>query len=440
MVHRNGELPITAGALLAAVAAMAATSLVAAAAPSAVAAAGPAPVRAPAHAPALTELPFLPDDWYSEPTGLNEEGAISGYSTPSDGMYPANYRDRAVRWDSDDTIHALPPASGDLYGRATEINGSGTTAGYSWSAGTSQSARQGHAVRWSGTGDVTPLAPVPGDTFSRPAALNDAGAVAGTSWKGDVSPDEGHGVVWKPDGTLVTLPALPGDAYSAPVAINGAGEAVGYSWNGGLSTRHAVKWSPGGAATDLGALVRAKWPRHDSSSAFGINDSGTVIGSAARAEPAGPTEPHAVEWADDGTVQDLGLNASAASISDNGTVSGFRRATDGSVRTTATRWAPDGTPTLLALPGDMRGNSNGAQVNDAGTVAGYAWDGIPSRENKRAVRWAADGGAVDLGSAPSDPYSSALFVNSGGTIAGVSIRTPIYTYLPGTHHAVVWRS
>ncbi|MEV0263766.1 hypothetical protein AB0I49_20830 [Streptomyces sp. NPDC050617] len=424
MVNRNDKLPITAAAFLAA------ASLVATAAPSAVA--------DPAPAPALTALPFLPGDWYSQPTGLNEEGAVSGYSTSPDGMYPANYRDRAVRWDSDDTIHALPPAPGDLYGRATEINNSGTTAGYSWSAGTSQSARQGHAVRWSGTGDVTPLAPVPGDAFSRPAALNDAGAVAGTSWTGDVSPDEGHGVVWKPDGTLVALPPLPGDAYSAPVAMNGTGEAVGYSWNGGLSTRHAVKWSPGGAATDLGALIRAKWPQHGASSAFGINDSGAVIGTAARPEPAGPVEPHAVEWGDDGTVKDLGLNASATSISDQGIVSGSRR-TDISVKATAVRWAPDGTATPLALPGDMRGNGNGAQVNDAGTVVGDAWDGIPSRENKRAMRWGADGSAVDLGSAPSDPYSSALFVNSDGAIAGVSIRTPLYTYLGGTHHAVVWR-
>ncbi|MEV0278838.1 hypothetical protein AB0I22_20980 [Streptomyces sp. NPDC050610] len=422
--HRRRTRGVTAAVFLAA------TSLLVTAAPSAVA--------DPPPAPALTALPFLPGDWYSEPTGLNAEGAISGYSTPPDGIYPANYRDRAVRWAPDNSITALPPAPGDLYGRATEINAAGTTAGYSWSAGTSQSARQGHAVRWDGDGDVTPLAPLPGDTASRPAALNDAGAVAGSSWTGEASPDEGHGVVWEPDGTLLPLPALPGDTHSAPTGMNSAGEVVGYSWNGGLSARHAVKWSSTGVATDLGALVRATWPQHDAGVAVGINDSGTVIGQAFKAHPAGRSEPHAVKWGADGSVTDLGLNAGATSISAQGIMAGSRRL-DISVRQTAVRWAPDGTAAPLALPGGLSGHGTGAQVNDAGTVVGDAWDGNPSRENKRGMRWAPDGTAIDLGSAPSDPYSSALFVNSGGTIAGVSIRTPLYTYLPGTHHAVVWR-
>ncbi len=399
----------------------------------------PSAAADPPPAPALTALPFLPGDWYSEPTGLNEDGAISGYSTPPDGIYSANYRDRPVRWDSDNSITALPPAPGDLYGRATEINDDGTIAGYSWSAATSQSARQGHAVRWNDAGEVTPLAPLPGDTFSRPAALNDAGAVAGTSWTGDASSDEGHGVLWQPDGTPLPLPALPGDTYSVPTAMNSAGEVVGYSWKGGLSARHAVRWGPAGAATDLGALAHATWPQHDASVTFGINDSGTVVGQVSRAYPASQSEPHAVKWDEDGAVTDLGLNAGATSISAQGFMAGTRRV-DVSVRQTAVRWTPDGTATPLAPPGGLSANTTGFQVNDAGTVVGHAWDGNPSRENQRAVRWSADGAAVDLGSAPSDPYSSARFVNAGGTIAGVSIRTPIYTYLAGSHHAVVWRS
>ncbi|MEU7043259.1 hypothetical protein AB0A77_19650 [Streptomyces varsoviensis] len=399
----------------------------------------PAAVADPPPAPALTALPFLPGDWYSEPTGLNEEGAISGYSTPSDGIYSANYRDRPVRWAPDNTITALPPLPGDLYGRAVAINDAGTTAGYSWPAATARSARQGHAVRWDSDGGGTPLAPLAGDTFSRPVAVNDAGAVVGTSWSGDeVSPDEGHGVLWRPDGTLLPLAALPGDAYSVPTAVNGAGEAVGYSWNGRLSATHAVKWSPGGAVTDLGALARARWPQHDASGTFGINDSGTVIGQVFKAYPTSRSEPHAVKWENDGTITDLGPDAGAASISPQGLMAGSRRL-DGAVRQTAVRWAPDGTATALTPPVGRSADTTAFGVNDAGTVVGHSWSGNPSRENQRAMRWGVDGAGVDLGSAPSDPYSSARFVNSGGTIAGVSIRTPIYTYLAGSHHAVVWR-
>ncbi|MGW1592808.1 hypothetical protein [Streptomyces sp. NPDC002343] len=81
-----------------------------------------------------------------------------------------------------------------------------------------------------------------------------------------------------------------------------------------------------------------------------------------------------------------------------------------------------------------------ADIDDAGVVAGDLWSGNPARENRLAVRWAADGTPTLLGTAPGDPYSAATLVNNSGTLAGGSIKTPLATYPAGSHHAVVWRS
>ncbi|MBB5939776.1 hypothetical protein [Streptomyces zagrosensis] len=411
-------------------AALAAASLVVGVAPAAVA-------DSPESAPTLTQLPFLPGDWYSEPTGLNDDGVIVGYSTPSDGIYSANYRDRAARWNPDNSIAALPPAPGDVFSRATGVNSDGTIAGYSWPTATADAARHGHAVRWD-DGIATALPPLAGDPHTRPAAINEAGVIAGASWEGEGGHTEGRAVTWKADGSVVSLPPLSGDTFSVPLDINNAGIVVGYSWSGRLSATHAVQWSPDGTPTDLGALIRKRWPDHDSSYADEINDAGAVIGNASRAYPQSNTDPHAVRWDADGTTRDLGLRASASAINAQGDIAGSYPI--GDTRRAAQLWSADGTSTALPFPAGMENNmGDGATLNDSQTVVGNVWSGNPSRENKLAVRWQPDGSAINLGTAPGDPYSSASFVNAEGTIAGVSIRKPIYTYLAGSHHAVVWR-
>jgi len=83
---------------------------------------------------------------------------------------------------------------------------------------------------------------------------------------------------------------------------------------------------------------------------------------------------------------------------------------------------------MRALPG-LTGNAGASDINDAGQVSGYAWDGTATQ---RAVVWTADGTLTPLGTLGG--HSLAAAINSRGDVVG-------YSYAPspgGSMRAVRW--
>jgi probable HAF family extracellular repeat protein len=108
--------------------------------------------------------------------------------------------------------------------------------------------------------------------------------------------------------TITDLGTFPGGNSSYAYGINDSGQVVGYSATADGSG-HAFLWQDG-TMTDLGTL-----PGDSVSNAYGINDAGQVIGVSATVSG----EPHAVAvlW-QNGTMTDLGALLGAPFIAVNG--------------------------------------------------------------------------------------------------------------------------
>jgi probable HAF family extracellular repeat protein len=182
--------------------------------------------------------------------------------------------------------------------------------------------------------------------FGGPAsgyAVNNSGTVAG--WAQNSSGTEQAFI-----STSTGLQALtPGTADSFAYGINNAGTVVGTNYVNG--TAHGTIWSASGS-TDLGA----------DSYAMAINSAGEVVG--------GNGDAFTVV---NGKLQNLanpqGVNWSAAyGVNDSGTVVGDGQLATGSFRGIV--WSPDGSVILLGTLGGSR--SQATDVNDSGEVVGFA--------------------------------------------------------------------
>ncbi|MFE3181893.1 hypothetical protein ACFXKR_13645 [Streptomyces violascens] len=156
----------------------------------------------------------------------------------------------------------------------------------------------------------------------------------------------------------------------------------------------------------------------------GVNDNGVIVGYAADST----NRFFPVRWNADLSPTALPLlpgdpNGEARAVSDDGTAVGF------SGHHTV-RWAPDGTVTVLQLlPGDIGGWGYVSAISRTGTAVGESSIGAASH----AVKWGPDGRAVPLAALSGDVNSTALSVNSSGTVAGLSYSAS------GVAHAVKWR-
>jgi probable HAF family extracellular repeat protein len=171
--------------------------------------------------------------------------------------------------------------------------------------------------------------------------------------------------------TATDLGTLGGDSSSA-WGINDAGQVVGESYTAegpdpsGILTPHAFMTGPGGAGmTDLGTLGGS------SSRAFGINDAGEVVGSSDTRDGVAHafiTGPNGTGMRDLGT---LGGDSSAASaINDAGQVAGASDAGLGLSHAFITDPGGTGMRDLGTLGGDAS-FANG--VNSAGRVVGFSY-------------------------------------------------------------------
>jgi probable HAF family extracellular repeat protein len=116
-----------------------------------------------------------------------------------------------------------------------------------------------------------------GGDWSSASGINQSGTVVGDS---SVSSGNFRGFVWNPQSGMVELGTL-GGLNSHATAINNSGEVVGHA---SLPSGYEHAFSAVGAImTDLGTLG-------GSSYAYGINDSGTIVGYS---WPASSDNPHA---------------------------------------------------------------------------------------------------------------------------------------------------
>jgi len=224
-----------------------------------------------------TPLGTLPGGVSGAAFGINIHDDVVGYSSTATSNQHAFKYDAALQQMQD-----LGTLGGDL-SWAMGINASGQVVGSAVDASGTQLA-----FLYDGT--MQSLGSL-GPGFSEAAAINDSGVVVGDYYTGSAI----HAFRW--DGTMHDLGTLGDD--SVATSINSAGQIAGF-YHGGGSARAFLYAN--GAMIDLNTLLPANsgW---DLEEAYGINDSGLVVGIGGK----------------DGTIHGFLLDASGAAAPEPGT-------------------------------------------------------------------------------------------------------------------------
>lgn len=133
------------------------------------------------------------------------------------------------------------------------------------------------------------------DLAGVPRSLNDSGEIAGWAYFGGT---DAHAAIYSNGWQNLGVPA--GNQLSTLWGINNLGAAVGYSiFANNIDNGWRAIWSPGAGnpVAVLGGLT-------DDSFAYGINDSGAIVGCRSRSDDAYPDPDRAFLYAN-GTVTDL---------------------------------------------------------------------------------------------------------------------------------------
>jgi probable HAF family extracellular repeat protein len=190
-------------------------------------------------------------------------------------------------------------------------------------------------------------------------ATNNAGAVVGFAY---TLTQLQHAFLWTQDSGMVDLtPDVNNNGGAEATAINSSNQVVGYYFPNGSYKTLGFTWTQAGGLQDLGTA---------GTMAFGINDSGTVVGQT----PVASGYKHAFSWTLAGGLKDLGSlggMSSAMSINSGGWIVGNTLATSGKgylhgFLWTSTSGMKDFT-TLAGLANTEQVYS--AQVNDLGVIA-----------------------------------------------------------------------
>jgi hypothetical protein len=393
--------------------------------------------------------------------GLNSSGTAVGSANKFSGG--VNLGSRAVRW-SEAGIVELGNLGTDLSGvtasQASAINNAGLSVGYA-SAYVSGEYRGERAVRWN-SGVTTAMqlghlgVGIGGFSYAFAFDVNESGTIAGSSEKFVSGVSTGsRGVRWNSSGTAATeLGHLglfsAGFTYAYAYGINDLGTVVGVSDKpapNGMDTlgTRAVRWNAGSTtAVELGNLG-TDVNGNTGSTAYDVNNSGTVVGIAFKHESGVYVGQRAVRWEGGSTVatelETLGIDNSgvglsyASGINDDGTVIGTSTKYEGGVDMglRAVKWNSTSTsPTELGNLGtDSLGftRSEALGLNDDNLVVGNARKYVSGvNVGTRAVLWRENGAAVDINRFI-DPASgwlleSAQAISGGGWIKGVGLFDP----------------
>jgi probable HAF family extracellular repeat protein len=338
-----------------------------------------------------------------------------------------------------------------------------------WVAGSSNRVPGGpqHAFVWFGSGPLVDLGtldkgacPECNSGADGPNALGEA-AIGSETQRMDPNGEDfcAYGshrqclaAVWRA-GKMTALPNLPGGYNANAFGINNRGQLTGFAETGYADSTcaiatpfqvnrfQAVIWGPGGELQELSPL---KAKGDTVAFAFGINDSGQVVGSSGTCAtqglpPANVTGLHAVLWEKDGTPTYLGtlgdaantkFNA-AASINSSGDVAGTSQFTDGTIHSFL--WTrKTGMQDLGTLPGAIVTVSGCCDtLNNRGQVVGFSIDGTTFES--RAFLWQ-NKVITDLNTliAPGSGWQllGAYSINDAGEIVGQGmIDGELHTFL-----------
>jgi probable HAF family extracellular repeat protein len=217
-------------------------------------------------------------------------------------------------------------------------------------------------------GTFTDLGTLPGSPYAVAYAINETNQITGES----NSHNNTHAFLYQ-NGQMSDLGALTsgGGGYSSGHAINRAGQVAGETSLALASTIHAALFSSG-TINDLGALGG------DYSAAFGINNSGIIIGESEVVQQ-GVTNVHAFVYTNGtgGGMVDLGTlggnYSSAKGVNDSGTIVGEAETVIGG---TTVQHAFSYRNGVMSDLGTLGGSSSSASaINSAGLIVGYATDG-----------------------------------------------------------------
>lgn len=255
------------------------------------------------------------------------------------------------------TVTVIPSLPGDVLGGAGGLNNAGQVIGGNYNLTTGGE----DSYLWSG-GTLTNLGYLPGGTTCTANAINDSGQIVGYG-----GTSETGGAFLYQNGTMTNLGALQGDWYSGAFGINASGQIAGYS---SLFTDHAVVFSNGTitnltASTGMVGIARA------------INGNGEVVGIG---ELTGHESGvcHAYDFT---TKTDLGTlggqNSDAYGINNSGQIVGYAATASGA-------WHPflysNGQMIDLGPLDGVYTEGIAGSINAAGQIVGYMEDPATSAE------------------------------------------------------------
>lgn len=272
------------------------------------------------------------------------------------------------------------------------------------------------AVLWTAADGLRDLGTLPGYSGSFAAAINASGTVVGFVTN-DPATSAQHAFIWTASGGMRDLGGLVPGGNSAATDINSGGQVVGWATTSGFV--HAVLWATNGTIRDLGSVTGG------ASGANGINDMGQVVGWVNAG--GGVTSPFI--WTDATGITLLPIRGVANGVNKLGQVVGTT--SDGQPFT----WSAASGVTLLA--GNPAAPGGASAVDDAGDVVGWSGDATCDPYygcygTQRATFWPAVGSVVNITtSAGTDPgFATALGLNNRGQVVGVAANG----------HAFLWSS
>ena len=281
---------------------------------------------------------------------------------------------------------------------------------------------------------VLAIEPPAGHARTRAYGVNDLGQVAGRVSNWDETSQvvvDRQAFVWDPAAGLTLLPGLGGE--NGAWGLNNEGQASGWSYLSSDPTafQHAVRWETGAVpttATDLGTLVNANQVGGNNSTAYDLNDDGTVAGYSDLPNLAGDFTPfHAIIFTDGGGLQDLGTFDTLYPYYQNGYSIAYAANAAGQVVGLAhnSDWvfrpfiydAPGGLRQLAIDPAYPTSEWYAVAINDSGRIGGHV---IAATDQSLPYYWTDETAApIALAMPAAFPYGEIYGINAAGVMVGV---------------------